>query len=391
MLRAEGKVPRLLRRVSQPILIGQCASVLIALVQMVLFARYMPVNEFAVFSFSTALWTMGTALIGSSIGTRVLSDQARSNSGRLSVSRRELVSVVAAAGASWGFSYLYNPNPIQASLISIALLAFIVAEVGSYNSLAQGLRWRYASCLMVRNAGGPLAGLVTFFIAGEFTLSSVLLGIIASNGIVTFLQISRTPLIISGNAPGRVGFVGATNLLLWVVAAGDRVVLGFTVDPSQLATYSLIYGIVDRIFRTPTTTYVSSTLPNVLRGERQPRRLQYRMILLGVGVLSAVAASPICNLISGGNYHVGYELSALLVLALLCYSWAAPPYIDCIAASRVGILFSCLAVIVTGAFLILWFVTPVIGIEGAALIKLVCYSLWFGAAVLVARRRVAGF
>lgn len=364
------------RKVFKPLPLGQGLTAAIALLQMLLFSRYMPVDDFAVFGFSTAVWTMGVAFVGSSIGTRIMRELVEATS-EPAITRRELATCGASTLIALGISYSFTGNITVTALLGGSLLASIFAEIASYVSLGRNERWLYACTLVIRNLGAPMFGLGYLLYSGNISITSVLIGTICSNIVTAAVQFGAIPKIIPTTSVSASGFVGSINLILWIIASGDRVILGFTVDATQLAAYSLIYGLVDRAFRVANTTYVSSMLPSVLAGGHQRWAWPYRLCIGLLGVVIAVAAAPLVELISAGKYVIEPTLAVLLVASLVCFASSGPGYVDCVASDLIRYLVIPLVLVTSCSFIALWILAPVFGYSVAAVCKLICYATWF--------------
>ncbi|WP_132474667.1 hypothetical protein [Rhodococcus sp. SMB37] len=346
----------------------------------------MPVSDFAIFGFTTAIWAMGVAFTGSSIGTRVMRDLVDGAS-RILLGQRELFSCGLTVALASIVSFLYTGDALITSLIGLSLLASIGAEVASYVSLGRGKKWTYACSLVIRNLGGLVFGGVVLIDEGQtVSIQMVLAGMIVSSVVAVGIQVREAPKIVRMSNLSAVGFVGATNLVLWVIAAGDRVILGFTVDATQLATYSLIYGLADRAFRVTNSTYVSSTMPVVLAGGAQRWAKQYRLVVTILGITIAMLSPVMVDWISGGRYSVDLGLPIVLVGALAFYALSGPDYVECVRLNKVRELFVPIAVTAAASYILLWFLSPHVGYYGAAFCKLVCYAVWFFLTIYVVRK-----
>ena len=226
-------------------------------------------------------------------------------------------------------------------------------------------------------------------------VTSPLLGLVIANvvvGVVIISIESRARTLKSISPSGGLAFsgIGIANLALWILASGDRVVLGHDVFPARLASYAITYGIIDRFYRTISTAEVNRTLGASFEGVRTGVAVKKSMYLSIVGCLVVsfgLLIHPLISLLTGGRYGLDLSNNWILVLGISLMALSAPLYVKAMAFKRgkeaaiAAILAATIDIVGDIIFV------PHLGVLAACIFTLLGYGVWILGLWILIRKR----
>ncbi|MBT2515740.1 lipopolysaccharide biosynthesis protein [Arthrobacter sp. ISL-30] len=369
------RIRRILGAILHQSMIAQAVTAAAALATVAFLARGMSTPDYAQYSVVTALWAIGNAVVGTGTGTRIAKMSAEGST-RIKFKASELCIASAAAIVVGAYVGLMRGSTLDAVLSGLCMLAFVLAESSTSFEIGAGRFNRYL-VLIGSRALAPMALLGALFIVGGLNFTTAVASVLAANIIALALWPTRWGFSIERAVGISSHSIGAMNMALWIIASADRLVLERIVEPVDLATYALAYGLVDRVYRSLSNAYIARHLGASFQGSALKIRATYFAGTMVLGVLLVPTVSWGSSFLSGGRYVPDLVVSSLVVGAGLFMTWCAPYYLRLMATGTYKtslILVSSLASInLVGNFLIDGF----LGIVGAAYLSMLTYALWF--------------
>lgn len=382
------RLPQLIEKlVSRPTLIAQGVSAATSLALITLLTRSLSPEDFGGYATVLATYTFGSALIGTSIGTRAIEAISTGAKDRVQLSFvRDVPITLAAAIVAACATTLVRVDTVLAVAAATGMVGMMVDQVATSHMLGHHRYWRYASMVFLRMAVWLAAVVLAI---GSLPRSAELAGVLFATAVgcvppaayLVFagaVDLSRAP-DIGQKAP--VSLIGLSNLALWLLASADRLILA-PHGLADLATYAALYGLLDRAFRTVTTAEMQQRLPRafaaVSRGEDPRHRpsLGGAVMLLLCGLVVGLAAPTVVEVISGGNYSPDLWMSLVLTFGMLAMLAAVPAYaaLTALGLHRAILLAAVVpAVVNISGNLVL---APSLGTTSAAVLTLVGYLIW---------------
>ena len=368
------RLKRAARALFHQSLLAQGLTAVTALVTVSLLAQGMPTTDYAHYAVVTALWAIGNAVVGTGTGTRIAKMSADGHR-RIRFQQSELwVAVAAAAGVGLYVGAVREYN-IDALIAGLCMLSFVFAESSTSFELGAGRFNRYLIILATR-ALTPLLFLGTLFVLDSVTFTTAICSTFAANLISLSLWPGRWSAALERAKGISSHSVGAMNMALWIIASADRLILEGIVQPLELATYAMAYGLVDRVFRSLSNAYIARNLRRSFQGTSSKSGALYIGGMALIAVLLVPGVHWGTNILSGGRYVAGYDVAIGVVAAGLFMVWSAPRYVALMASgsyrSSMGMLGLLAGLNIGGNFI----VGPYFGIVGAAFVSAATYLLW---------------
>jgi O-antigen/teichoic acid export membrane protein len=381
----------------RPTLWAQVAGAATSLVLIGVYARSMAVTDFASYSAIFATYAFGNALVGTSIGTRIIEEASRGSRAptRLSL-RGEGGAILLALATALIIPALTSAAPAIFAAAAVGMLTTIAAEVANARLIGQQRFAAYARLTIARSVVWILAavGSVLVLDRDDLLLASLFAAAVASLTPVVGCIIERGLVLTTGRRDTRqsgVSWVGLSNLALWILATGDRVILA-DVALVALATYATLYGLLDRIFRTVANAELLLRLPSAFgaadgkqSGTTKPT-WSVAASLAAAAAVSAVVSPFAVGVISGGVYTPSLWMALVLSAAMAAMLAAVPLYAAAIGRgdTRGPAILACAAASLNlGGNLIL---APHFGTTSAAALTLAGYAVWLVGLILLTRR-----
>lgn len=368
------RLKRAARTIFHQSLLAQGLTAVTALVTVSLLAQGMPTEDYAHYAVVTALWAIGNAVVGTGTGTRIAKMSADGHT-KIRFQQSELWTAAAAAAAVGLYVGSVRHSNIDALVAGLCMLSFVFAESSTSFEVGAGRFNRYLTILATR-AVSPLLFLGTLFVLDAVTFTTAMCSIFAANLLSLTLWPRRwsTSLELVGGISGHT--VGAMNMALWVIASADRLILQGIVQPLELATYAMAYGLVDRVCRSLSNAYIARNLRKSFRGNSSKPGAFYVGGMAFIALLLIPGVHWGTSVLSAGRYVAGFELSLGVVIAGLFMVWSAPHYVSLMASgsyrSSLGILVV-LAALNIGSNVLF---APPFGTVGAAFVSAATYALW---------------
>jgi len=372
---------------SRPTLVAHGVLALSSLALVIILTRRLSADDFATYSVVMATYAMGVALVGTTISTRNIEQLSSGTSTRIELAlRRDFVPLGLSILAAGLVPQIVGVG-INVSIISAAgMVSMLVDQLASAYLLGRQRFWRYA--LMVAMRVVLWVALLLFLLdvapdSAELEMSLLacaLVAVVPAGFLVAYRGVRVSFGDLSGSISPISG-VGVASLSLWIMASGDRLILA-QYDLVALATYSAVYGLIDRVFRTISNAEFHRRLPSAFSSESagtvKPHgitKLELALVL-GVAAISALLAPWAVEVISGGNYRPELWMTCVLTGAMVAMVCATPSFVSLIAHGRhkeVAIIALVPAAFNIGANLVL---APIYGTTSAALLTLVGYAMW---------------
>lgn len=370
------RVRKLVLWAMQPTLVAQIVAVTCALGQIALITRYLPTNEYAKYGALTAVWAIGNAVLGTSIGTRVARSAAVDGQ-RIMFTARDIVLILLSSGASFAYCITSWGSAVLGLLSTLTLVTFVLAEARLSLELGRSNYWSYLALLTIKVLL-PLLLLFAFEIA--FTgldLTVTMVCIIAGNMICCLVNPRKSWKLTSFlRQQNAIEWVGLMNVALWIISSNGRLVLNERVTAYELALFTLAYALVDRAFRSVQTAYVSKKLSRALSGEFRQQPVPWVALVATLAVLSAGLLPLGSSLLSSNKYATGFGLASLLSLAGAIMLLSSPLYLHVIGsrylkpAAITALLISAASVLANIALV------PSGGSSAVAAVLSVSYAVW---------------
>jgi O-antigen/teichoic acid export membrane protein len=332
--------------IKRPTWFAQAINALSSLALVALLTRFLPVDDYATYATVLATYAFGNALVGTTIGTRAIEDLSGGGLKRIRLSiRRDLPPMLTCLLAASATTLIVEVNFEVALAAAAGMFGILTAEMGGAYVLGLQRYWTYATLVfaqVVLWTGAVVLAII--FLPPSERLSPCLIAVaFGSLPAAAYLAAMRGMTVVRGRVPNQkhaaISAVGVTNLALWVLASGDRIILAHYAL-AALATYAAIYGLLDRAFRTVANAEIQQRLPSafVSRAEGRKPQIGYSrrdiLILIGAGCTASVGAPSAIAIISGGHYHPPLAMSTVLAFAMIVMLAGVPTYVLLIAQGR---------------------------------------------------------
>lgn len=368
------RLKRVARALFHQSLLAQGLTAVTALATVSLLAQGMPTADYAHYAVVTALWAIGNAVVGTGTGTR-MAKMASDGHSRIRFQQSELWVALAAATAVGLYVGAVREYNADALIAGLCMLTFVFVESSTSFELGAGRFNRYLVILATK-ALSPLLFLGILFVLGEVNFTTAVLSTFLANLVSLMLWPRRWSLMLERAKGISSHTVGAMNMALWIIASADRLILEGIVQPLELATYAMAYGLVDRVFRSLSNAYIARNLRRSFQGASSRSGALY----LGGMALIALLLIPGVHwgtaVLSGGRYVADFDVALGVVSAGLFMVWSAPKYVALMASgsyrSSLCILGLLAALNIGGNFIF----SPTFGIVGAAFVSAFTYLLW---------------
>lgn len=367
--------PRLFQQVVHPAVLSQAMSLLLSLALIAALTRLLPASGYAAYSAFAAVWAIGNAIVGTGLGTSVARDVAR-GSKHISLKIGDLIAIFTTSLAVYCYSILAGHSILNSILGGLNMAGFIALEVVLSALLGQKRLWLYFACLVVR-LGIPVALVLTASMAVDVDLATALLAVFIGNCFVFLLRV-RNVRIVGTRVSSSYGVqVGIINFSLWFIAGFDKIFFEQAIEPVAAAGYALVYGLLDKGFRSLSNIVITGKLGDALGGKGARLGFKFYVATFVMAVCSVPLALLFADVISAGRYSLDAGAVCVIALGLLCMTWATPSYLELLSMDRLtltSILSLSIAaingVVVAG-------LAHDIGYFAGALGSAVCYLLWF--------------
>jgi len=368
-----------------------------SLVLVALLTRYLPVDDYATYATVLASYAFGNALVGTTIGTRVIEGLTAGGLHKIELSlRRDGPPVIACLAAAAATTLIIRVNLLVAAAASAGMLGILLAELGGAYALGLQRYWAYATLTFAQAALWLGSVVVAIVLVPQSERLPICLAAVAVGSLpaVAYLAVRRAVALTRGRPRYRrhsaISAVGVTNLALWVLASGDRIILS-QYALAALATYAAIYGLLDRVFRTVANAEIQQRLPGAFLNESANREQtagysrRTLLVLVSAGCIAAVAAPSAIKLITGGHYDPPIGMSVVLSFAMIVMLAAVPTYVSLIAQGRTKAV-AMVAVVAASVNIIGNLVlAPLYGTGSAAALTLIGYAIWLGGITVIKR------
>jgi O-antigen/teichoic acid export membrane protein len=379
-------------RFISPVLLAQISNVVAAIATYAIVARALPVADFARYAAFSGLFAVGNAAIGFAFGVQLMASVA-SDDVRARVSWRSLV----AGGSALAALTIGGGLAAGADLSTC-----VVAVVGQWTWCAAEVAAGHAlGTLNFRKYASLTFGRLTLWVAGVVLAINMLspadrlrgiLAALAISGVVPVIYLARNA-VVSRDSPPQI--ISGRSLTLyqvgmWIIGSADRVIFAH-INPVGGASYAAMYGVLDRAFRTVSTSELLQRLPRLLAGSPTRRRrlpaLASIPVVFVMVVTSAAAGPSIVGYLTGEKYMPGYVLSSLLSVSLGLMLLSTPRVADLVAGGgEASLAYGACGVagfnVVANLVMI-----PMFGAAGAAGVNLGSYGLWYAYLALMCRDR----
>lgn len=330
-----------LKALGRPTIAAQFVAAFAALISVALLSRLLSKADYGTYASLVAVLAFTNAFLGTAIGTRALASATQS-SGRVEVGSRLVFASASTivVGVTPVALYL-GRSPLIAGSACLCGAALVAADISQGVILGQARHRRYlaatSSRAVISVIGIPLVALVSeprraAAALGVLGLSAVVFAAFGIDGV----KVARRP------APGAIAIssIGAANLALWVLATGDRVVLGIRAGTATVAAYAVAYGLIDRVVRVIVNGHVTEWMPEAfcVTGNLRVRSLSrlgaYSAVLVCATLSVGVGVRPVVAGLTGGRFVPGYGVGLMVALGLGFLGVAAPFYVVLVAAGR---------------------------------------------------------
>lgn len=369
------RLSRLVRALFHQSLIAQGVTALAALVTVAFLARGLSTVDYAHYAVVTAIWGIGNAVVGTGTGTRIAKMSAQ-GSNKIRYQRSELWVTFLASVITGLYIFLVRNSLLEATLAGLCMISFVFAEASTSFEMGAGRFNRYLVLLGVR-ALMPPAILTALSISNALDFTTAVGTVLSANVISLLIWPSRWAPSFEYNSPVSSHSVGAMNMGLWIIASADRLILERTINAFDLASYALVYGLTDRIFRSLSNAYIAKNLGRAFQGEVNRNGWKF----YGLTFLMAGLLIPIIQIatgaLSGNRYSASLLMTTLIVAAGLFMFWSAPHYVKLMASGEFKT--ALILVFTLAAFNIVAniMLAGYLGTDGAAMISMMTYGLWF--------------
>lgn len=369
------RLSRLLRALFHQSLIAQGVTALAALVTVGFLARGLSTIDYAHYAVVTAIWGIGNAVVGTGTGTRIAKMSAQGTK-RISFQRSELWITFLAAAITGYYIFFVRNSLVEATLAGFCMVSFVFAEASTSFEMGARRFNRYLVLLGVRALTPPVV-LTAFSLSGTLDFTTAVVTVLAGNMISLLIWPSRWTPTFEYNSPVSSHAVGAMNMGLWIIASADRLVLERTITALDLASYALVYGLTDRIFRSLSNAYIAKNLGRAFQGETKKSGWKFYVLSLLLAALLVPIIQFATAALSGSRYNAPLIMTSLIVVAGLFMLWSAPHYVKLMASgefkSALVLIFALAAFNVLANILL----AAYLGTDGAAMISMMTYGLWF--------------
>lgn len=366
---------RLVRALFHQSLMAQGVTALAALVTVGFLARGLSTIDYAHYAVVTAIWGIGNAVVGTGTGTRIAKMSAQGTN-RIRFQRSELWITLLAAAITGYYIFFVRHSPLDAILAGLCMLSFVFAEASTSFEMGAGRFNRYLVLLGVRALMPPMV-LTALTVSNTLNFSTAVVSVLAGNVISLLIWPARWSSGLVYNSPVSSHAVGAMNMGLWIIASADRLVLERTINAFDLASYALVYGLTDRIFRSLSNAYIAKNLGRAFQGEVKRSGWKFYALSLLLAVLLIPVIQLATVILSGNRYDAPLIMTSLIAAAGLFMFWSAPHYVKLMASggfkSALFLVFT-LAIFNVLANILL---ARYLGTAGAAMISMMTYGLWF--------------
>ena len=340
------RLPRAVQRIVRPAVIAQFSLAAASLASVAILSRLLSKTDYGIYAALIAALAFTNAFVGTALGTDVLAESVSSKG--IAVHLR--IPDVLKAGSL----VVLGAVPIAAclagwSVVPVAVccgLALVFAEVTQGVMLGRGEQRRYLGAAVTRSAVSVLLlpVLIVLPSSARLAVAMAVLGV----GALSFAAFALRRVRFGGGngAPPlrALSAIGVANLGLWLLATGDRVVLGVRSGAASVAVYAVAYGLIDRVIRSFVNGNVAEWLPEAFGFQEAQRRVRNlsRVGTFGVALtlcvtLLAVAVRPGIELLTGGRFSPSVEMGVLLAIGIGLLGVASPLYVMLVSAGRARI------------------------------------------------------
>lgn len=368
-------IRRIAKAVFHQSLIAQGVTAISALVCVAFLARGLSTNDYANYAVVTAIWAIGNAVVGTGTGTRV-AKAAAEGAERITFQPSELCIAAAAGVGTAAYVAFVRSSFLEGCIAGACMLSFIFAEAGTAFEVGAGRFNRYLIILGIR-ALLPPAILSSLAFTDTLSFLTATASVLAGNLISLLPWPQRWSLQFNHSSQLTGHAVGAINMGLWVIASADRLVLERTISAAELASYALVYGLADRVYRSLSNAYIAKSLGRAFQGYfRLPSWKFYALtVILAAGLVPTLQVGS--AVLSNGRYESPFLMTVAISIAGLCMIWSAPFYVRLMAAENytksLVVVFT-LALLNVAANILL---SGLYGSVAAAIISALTYLLWF--------------
>lgn len=356
-------------------MLAQLVSTVSAVLVVVILSRLLSNEDYADYAVVTAIWSIGNAVAGSGIGTR-LARMSAAGCKQITFKISELVLMLSVSTIAGLYVAWLRTSYVEGLLAALCMLTFPLAEASISFEVGAERFQRYLFLLSLRVVV-PIVILALAALTGPIQLIHAFISVAIGN--ICCLM----PWFRRWSAERYVGpsyashFVGAINLGLWIIASADRIVLGNQVPPSQLAVYALTYGLLDRFYRALSNAFITRSLGPSYNGRRVVPHWKYYVASLLIFATCIPATKWGTELVSDGRYSPDFLLVALISGAGLLMFWSAPHYVSLLATGRYKASLLVVSFIACANVCGNLALGEAFGVIAAASISLSSYFAWF--------------
>ncbi|NIL75774.1 MULTISPECIES: hypothetical protein [Rhodococcus] len=378
---------RFTHRLAQPTLLAQLLNVLFALGQILILTRVLDVSDYAKYGVLTAIWAIGNAVIGTSIGTRVARSAVLSGA-KIQLTQRDVLTILLASLASTLYSVLAWQSVAVGVIAALTMASFVLAEARA--SLELGRR-KYSSYLLVvalKSSFPVFALLGMSILAPSVSLSWAMVCIMVGNlfgavGLGTSVWISKP----MRETDYFTEWIGILNFGLWIVSGAGRIVMDGRVPAPEIAVFTLAYALTDRGFRSIQTAYVARNLANAFEGRFRQSTRNWILLSVSLCVVAVLLIPEVTFLVSGGRYTATWSLAITLCSASAVMFASAPLYLKVIATNRTKLAAFMSLAIAIASVAVNFTVVRVGGSNAVSLVLLCSYVCWIAGLALLCKQR----
>jgi O-antigen/teichoic acid export membrane protein len=372
---------RSVRRRISPVLLAQISNVAAAIATYAIVARALPAADFARYAAFSGLFAVGNAAVGFAFGVQLMASVA-SDDARARVSWRSLVAGGSALTAlTIGGGLVAGADLSTCAVAVVGQWTWCAAEVAGGHALGKLNFRKYVQLTLGRLSLWVVGVVLAINLLSVADRLRGILAALAISGVVPVIYLARNA-VVSREAPGQI--ISRRSLTLyqvgmWIIGSADRVIFAH-VNPVGGASYAAMYGVLDRAFRTVSTSELLQRLPRLLVGgaSRRPSPVLASVPVVLVMVVTSAAAGPsLVGYLTAERYMPGYVLSSLLSVSLGLMVISTPRVADLVAGGgEASLAYGACAV--AGFNVVANLVAiPMFGAVGAASVNLGSYGLWY--------------
>ncbi|MFD6897742.1 lipopolysaccharide biosynthesis protein [Rhodococcus sp. NPDC060086] len=367
---------RALSALTHETVLSQAISGVFAIVQLGILTRLLDVSDYAIYVVAAAIWAIANAAVGVGIGIRISNDAANgSTSIAFTVSERyRTLLAVLICGVSFA---ILSGTPVECILVGVTLLSYVACE--SAIAFVVGSRqFRKFLYVFTVRSGAPVIVMVLWAFLGDLSFTGAVIALMIGQFSAAMMLWRHFSVQKPSVASLSSGLTGSISLGMWVLASADKIILEQLVNPEELASYAMAYGLLDRVFRAIQNIYTSRNMADAFSGKLGKSSHWLSLGILALALVMSPVAVVACGIISGGRYQPDLLLALVISLGLAIMTLSAPPYLKMMSTKKYAGPIIVIYGIASGNILGNILLAPKFGVLGAGLLTLAAYLTWLG-------------